>query len=99
MYLGIFSKDNRIYTEKFCSKEAAVAWMYGKMMTCLKEDSCCMSTIENYEGYIRFLGGGDFLIEDDESMMGEGMMLDNEVIYDACYGHSFTIRIVDLGTF
>ena len=96
MYMVIFTQDNRIETRKFNDEEDARAWMYGKMMCSLKTDCNCMSCLENLEGYIRFLGEGSFLVEDDDSVMGEGVMGDNGVTYDAVYGRSFAIRVVAL---
>lgn len=97
MFLGIFTQDNEIEIEKFNTQKSAYTWMYGKMFASLKEDCDCMNHLEALEGCIRFLGGGTFLVEDDDSMMGEGTIMNDSVGYDAVYGHSFAIRVVDLG--
>lgn len=96
MYLGIFAQGIKVETKRLNDEEEAYTWMYGKMMRSLKQDCDCMNCLENLEGYIRFLGMGGFLVEDDDSVMGEGTMSDKEITYDAIYGRSFAIKIVDL---
>lgn len=96
MYIGIFTQENGIEVKKFIIQEDAYVWMYGKMMRSLRFDCDCMNCLEAVEGHIRFLGGGTFVVEDDDSVMGEGVIGNKEITYDAVYGRSFAAKIINV---
>ena len=96
MYLGICTSNNSIGTKEFDSLTDATVWMYGTAMYNLRWDCDCMKDTEHEEGKIQFYGAGTFVVEDDDSEMGEGVMGKDSFVYDAVYGNSFAIKIVDL---